>query len=93
MKSKEMKKTKSLLVLEQLQSATRQLIVDAVLLKTEDPGHLLEQPAPGKWSVVQVLEHLNSYGRYYLVAVERSLQQNKRAAEFGHRPVSIYSLY
>jgi hypothetical protein len=77
-----MKKTKSLVLLEELQSATRQLIADAMLLKTEDPGHLLDQPAPGKWSVVQVLEHLNSYGRYYLVAIERSLQQDKPATEY-----------
>lgn len=76
-----MKKTRSLSLLEDLQSATRQLIADAMLLKTEDPGHLLDEPAPGKWSVVQVLEHLNSYGRYYLVAIEKSLQQDKPATE------------
>jgi hypothetical protein len=77
-----MRKTKSLSLLEELQSATRQVIAEAMLLKTEDPGHLLDQPAPGKWSVVQVLEHLNSYGRYYLVAIGRSLQQDKPAIEY-----------
>jgi hypothetical protein len=29
-----------------------------------------------------VLEHLNSYGRYYIPAIEKSLQQNKPATEF-----------
>lgn len=77
-----MSKLKSLTLLEELQSATRQLIADAMLLKTEDPGNMLESPGPGKWSVVQVLEHLNSYGRYYLVAIERSLTQNRQAVDF-----------
>jgi hypothetical protein len=42
---------------------------------------LLEQPAPGKWTVIQILEHLNSYGYYYLPAIDRSLQQNDAAVE------------
>lgn len=28
-------------------------------------------PAPGKWSAVQCLEHLNTYGRYYLPELEK----------------------
>lgn len=66
-------------LLNELQADVRQLIATATLLKLEDPGCLLEQPAPGKWNVVQVLEHLNSYGRYYLVAIENSLQLDKKA--------------
>lgn len=66
-------------LLSGLQADVRQLIAIATLLKLEDPGCLLEQPAPGKWNVVQVLEHLNSYGRYYLVAIEKSLLQDKKA--------------
>lgn len=34
---------------------------------------LNRQPAPGKWSIAQVLEHLNSYNRYYLPEIEKSL--------------------
>lgn len=66
-------------LLNELQADVRQLIATATLLKLEDPGCLLEQPAPGKWNVVQVLEHLNSYGRYYLVAIENSLEQDIKA--------------
>ena len=78
---KEMKKYRSLTLLEELQADVRQLLLIANKLKSEDPGVLLEQPAPGKWNVVQVLEHLNSYGRYYVPAMEKSLQSNKPAAE------------
>jgi DinB superfamily len=37
------------------------------------PGVLNAAPAPGKWSAAQCLEHLNSYGRYYLPAIEKAL--------------------
>lgn len=36
---------------------------------------LLSQPAPGKWSAVQCLDHLNSYGRYYLPAIEKAVSK------------------
>ncbi|MEJ0103318.1 MAG: DinB family protein [Bacteroidota bacterium] len=61
-----MKSFKSINLLEQLQADIRQLILAATYLEKEDPELLLSTPAPGKWSVAQVLEHLNSYGRYYL---------------------------
>jgi len=31
------------------------------------------QPGPGQWSAAQCLEHLNSYGRYYLPAIEKAI--------------------
>lgn len=76
-----MKKYNSQALLEQLQTDVRQLVLIANKLKSEDPGILHEQPAPGKWNVIQVLEHLNSYGRYYLPAIEKSLQANRPATE------------
>jgi len=76
-----MKKYKSIELLEHLQADTRQLILMGKYLQSADPGLLLQEPAPGKWSVIQVLEHLNSYGRYYLLAIERSLEIDKPATE------------
>ena len=84
----QMKKYNSQALLEQLQADIRQLVLIANKLKSEDPGVLLEQPAPGKWNVVQVLEHLNSYGRYYIPAIEKSLQENKPATVM-FKPVFI----
>jgi len=76
-----MKNYKSIELLENLQADVRQLILAAKYLQSPDPGLLLQEPAPGKWSVVQVLEHLNSYGRYYLLAIERALEKDKPAME------------
>ena len=77
-----MKKYNSLALLDGLQSDIRALLVTASYLRSEDPGVLLEQPAAGKWSVIQVLEHLNSYGHYYIPAIEKSLQKDRPATEF-----------
>jgi hypothetical protein len=74
-----MKKYRSVELLDELQSDVRHLMVIANHLRSEDPGVLVEQPSPGKWTVVQALEHLNSYNRYYLPAIQRSLEQDKPA--------------
>ncbi|MBN8879763.1 MAG: DinB family protein [Sphingobacteriales bacterium] len=74
-----MKSFDSLSLLEQLQADTRQLIATATFLKNEDPSILLEQPGAGRWSVIQVLEHLNSYGVYYLPALKNGLMNGDAA--------------
>lgn len=76
-----MKSFDSLSLLEQLQADTRQLIATATFLKNLDPGILLQQPGPGKWSVIQVLEHLNSYGVYYLPALDKGLTNGGAAVK------------
>ena len=35
---------------------------------------LLRPAADGGWSIAQCLEHLNSYGRYYLPAIEKAVK-------------------
>lgn len=35
---------------------------------------LLLQPTPNKWSIAQVLEHLNGYNRFYLPVMERGIE-------------------
>jgi hypothetical protein len=52
------------------------------------PSKLLQQPGENKWSAAQCIEHLNSYGRYYLPEIERAIeiarQHNWTSAElFG----------
>lgn len=39
------------------------------------------QPAVGKWSANECLQHLNSYGRYYLPAIEKAIEKAKENAE------------
>jgi len=60
-------------LLDQLTADTKQIILTLHYLLQEDPGVLLQQPAAGKWSVAQVIEHLNSYGRYYLPLIQQAL--------------------
>ena len=70
-----MKPMNSNQLLEKLESDTKQVILTLHYLLQEDPGILLQQPAAGKWSVAQVIEHLNSYGRYYLPLIEKALDR------------------
>ena len=77
-----MPRYRSIEMLDSLQNDVRQLILEANYLKSIDPGILLQEPAPGKWSVIQVLEHLNSYGRFYLLAMERSMNKSTKTAEY-----------
>ena len=47
------------------------------------PAVLLRQPGENKWSAAQCIEHLNSYGHYYLPAIENAIknaQQNNWTA-------------
>jgi DinB superfamily len=73
-------KIKSNELIEQLQAEVRQLILTTGYLRTENTRVLTLQPSAGKWSVAQVLEHLNSYGRYYLPAIEKSITESNRPA-------------
>jgi hypothetical protein len=76
-KETNMKKIESSVLLEQLQSDVRAIILQAEGLKAKSHDVLQWQPAPGKWSVAQVLEHLNIYSRYYLTAIEGKLHLNQ----------------
>jgi hypothetical protein len=76
-----MRSVNSKQLLEQLQADVRQLVLATSYLQKEDPELLLTAPGPSRWSIVQVLDHLNSYGRYYIPAIERSLQADKPGTE------------
>jgi hypothetical protein len=69
-------KIRSVELIEQLQADVRQLILSTGYLQTEDTHLLTIQPEAGRWSVAQVLEHLNSYNRYYLPEIEKSMTRS-----------------
>lgn len=77
-----MKQTESNTFIDQLQADVRQIILSANRLMRMDPELLTTQPAEGKWSVAQVLEHLNSYGHYYLPELKKGLRSHKDPAPF-----------
>lgn len=68
-----MKKFKSEELIDQLEADVKQIIAAAEHLKTADPVKLSYVSEKGKWSVAQVIEHLNAYCRHYLPLIERSM--------------------
>lgn len=68
-----MKQFSSIQLLENLQADTREMLLTITRLAKEDPELLMRQPGEGRWSVAQVIAHLNSYGRYYLPAIEAAI--------------------
>jgi hypothetical protein len=46
------------------------------LAKTYTPEDFLVRPGDASWSAAQVIEHLNSYNRYYLPAIGQALQKS-----------------
>ncbi|RYG01118.1 MAG: DinB family protein, partial [Chitinophagaceae bacterium] len=69
-----MQNIKTTILLDQLKSDTRQIILETKLLLHHDPELLTRQPAPGSWSVAQAIEHLNAYGRYYIPAINKAIK-------------------
>jgi uncharacterized damage-inducible protein DinB len=64
-------------LINDLSADVRQMILEAENLQNLDDDTLSRPPMPGKWSVGQVLEHLNFYSRFYLKAIEANLHQHK----------------
>lgn len=87
-----MKKVNTQNLLEQLQADTREILVKLSYLRQQDPELLLRQPAPGKWSVAQVIAHLNSYGRYYLPLLQKAIDGSRYPANeyFSHGRLGLY---
>ena len=81
-----MKKIKTTDLLETLKTDSRQIILQTNYLLQEDPQTLQLQPEEGKWSVAQVIEHLNSYGRYYLPLIELSVNAPNFSPNEFYRP-------
>lgn len=48
---------------------------------------LQHTPGPGRWSAAQCLEHLNTYGRFYLPALEQAIA---RGEQHNSRPAPLF---
>ena len=53
-------------------------MLTATRLLQQDNELLVQPPAEDKWSVAQVIAHLNSYGRYYLPAIGSAMKNSTR---------------
>jgi uncharacterized damage-inducible protein DinB len=77
LKTNSMAKFKTDDLLNELEEDVRKIIAVSDHLKGLEKGKLIYQSSSDKWSVVQVLEHLNAYGRYYLPAIEKAIIEDK----------------
>ena len=60
-------------LLNELSQDVRRIKEAAAFFTTGDKTKMVYSPDPAKWSVVQVLEHLNAYNRHYLPIIEKEL--------------------
>ena len=65
-------------LIQQLQQQTEILLNEAIQQwQMMSPAIFKKQPAPGAWSAMQCLGHLNAYGDYYLPAIEKAISEAK----------------
>ena len=64
-----MAKFKSEELLADLKTDVQRIAESAAFFKSVDKNKLVYASKGGKWSIVQILEHLNAYSRYYLPAI------------------------
>jgi DinB superfamily len=81
-----MKKIKSDVLIDTLHSDVREVIFQCNQLNQYSEQLLQQAPAAGKWSVAQVLEHLNIYSRYYISAIEDRLHLNQSGPDMFFKP-------
>lgn len=71
-----------------LDQATRQLLTTVQNeLEPLELAQLNHQPAPGAWSILECLEHLNRYSRYYNARLAQALSRlgtSPKEAEVGY---------
>lgn len=73
-------------LLDTLQSQVREMILEADRLQHLPKEQLQAQPGPGRWSVAQVIEHLNFYNRHYVPAIREKLQGHGTQSATSFRP-------
>lgn len=60
-------------LLNELAVDVRRIKESAEYFKNVDKNKMVYSPEKGKWSIVQILEHLNAYNRFYLTEIEKNL--------------------
>lgn len=62
-------------LINELKGDVHKIIAGAEQIKEADKSKLIYQCSKNEWSAVQVIEHLNSYNRYYLPHIDRALAE------------------
>ncbi|RYZ21409.1 MAG: DinB family protein [Chitinophagaceae bacterium] len=93
-------------LLQQLRTDVERIRAAAQFFKDSDKHKLVYTPnATQQWSVVQILEHLNAYGRFYLPAMQKAMTERPtgKSAWFSSgfwgdyftksmKPVNVYEI-
>jgi len=66
-------------LIAELKDDVQHILEAAEHIRKADKNKLVYQLSKDKWSVVQILEHLNAYGRYYLPAIAKALEEDNSA--------------
>jgi len=63
-------------LINQLEQQTEDILSKAIQQwQMINPAIIKQQPAPGSWSAMQCLGHLNAYGNYYLPAIAKAIDR------------------
>ncbi len=73
-------------LIDSLMSDVRRIILQAEKLRQLPHADLLKQPHPSRWSVAQVIEHLNFYSKFYLKAIDDKLHTAKETTRQEYAP-------
>lgn len=68
-------------LLTDLANRTKQLIEEAEILREKSEESLNHKQNPESWSVLECLEHLNLYGRFYLPEIKKCISENRGKSE------------
>jgi hypothetical protein len=67
-------------LIDKLEAQTEVLLQKAITeWQIISPEKFLQQPGQDKWSAAQCLAHLNSYGHYYLPAIEKAINKAEKS--------------
>lgn len=69
-------------LIDQLENRVEAQIAFAVDVLQNLSDQELSKPSPsGGWSIVEILDHLNSYGAYYLPLIQSGIEKRKTSAK------------
>jgi hypothetical protein len=68
-------------LIEEMKKVTESIIVQATAFKELNPWELNFRTSESSWSILECLEHLNRYGEFYLVEIEKRILAAPEAPE------------
>ncbi|MBD0277435.1 MAG: DinB family protein [Flavisolibacter sp.] len=87
-----MAKFRSEELINELQEDVRQLKAAAEFIQQQDKVKLSYSLEEGRWTVIQIIEHMNMYDRFYLPVIEKELavKTDERSAWFNSGRLGNY---